>query len=145
MEHKLTLYLKGTLNMASQAIKDFRRIERKEKRKERREKFQKEHPALAEFLLKAQVTIAVVTAVGIPFALGYSMRMTDEKTQKIFDETQDDLERAMDRWCEGPKDYIDDEKKYHQDIGFGCFAVWPDAETYLNAETKRVKALSENT
>jgi len=131
--------------MSSKAVKDFRKLERKEARKERRERFQREHPDFAEFLFKMKVTLGVLIFAGVPFALGYSMRMSDEKAQKILDEKNDDLKKAMDRWCEGPKDYIDEEKKYHEDIGYGCFAVWPDAETYLDAETKRVKALSENT
>lgn len=115
----------------------------KKQRKERKEQFRKNHPILSDIILKIEVAAGVIAFTAVPFALGYSMRKSKEESDAIFNETNYELDKARARMDEGPKDYIDDERKFHQDIGYGCFAVWPNVESYLEAEAKRLQELSK--
>lgn len=109
----------------------------KEKRKEWKEAFREKHPVAAENIMTAKVVLGVIAVYSVPFIAGYSIRKSEEDQNRLFE----DVEKGLDRISTGPKDYIDEEGKYHEDIGYGCFAVWPDSDSYLEAQHNLVEHL----
>ena len=120
-----------------------KQTERKLKRKEKREKFKEEHPKMADFLLKAELTLGVLAIFSVPYFAGRSSKFEEVKENARMEGYLGASNEFLNEFSREELDYIDDEGKYHQDLKFGAYAVWPDAETYLNAEKQRIDALKD--
>lgn len=102
--------------------------------KERKDTFVQEHPKLVDNIEFVGVLCGVGLIWILPMFGSYQMGREEEREKTKADETK----RILDRITEGPYDYIDKEGRYHEDIGYGCYAVWPNKEAYLEKLTKYV-------
>ena len=132
------------MNQNSEKIRKREQRERQKRwRREKREKFQQDHPKLYDFIVKAEAVGLTVLLFGIPYALGYMSKHEDVKNEAElagYLKAENDFSNEIGR---PDIDYIDDEGKYHQDLHFGAYAVWPSREAYLDAERQRLNSLSE--
>lgn len=123
---------------------EFKEMTRKERRKAKREKFAEEHPKMAEFLLKTEITVGVLEFFAVPYFAGRASKFEDVKFESELNgyiKASNDMKNELGR---AERDFIDEDGKYHQDLKFGAYAVWKDKETYLDAERARLDSLSND-
>ena len=116
---------------------------RKERRKERREKFKEKHPWAADMLLNVEVGLGVLAIFAVPYFAGRSSKfeeVNNEAELRGYLKASNDFSNEYGRES---IDFIDVEGKYHQDLHFGAYAIWPSAEAYLDAEKQRLDALND--
>lgn len=128
--------------MISKAEKKSKFQEWKEKRKEKRKEWEEKHPEAAKGLLTAKCVLGFLGFSGLLFYSGWTLCKDKHMSDYIFDETKYELDNATRRYQGGPQDYVDEDGTFHQDIGYGCYAVWPNREAYLNAEKERLDNMS---
>ena len=134
------------MNQNPEEVRDLKREQherQKKRRKEKQAQFILKHPKLYDFTVKAEAVGLTVLLFGIPYILGRMSKCEEVKNDAELNgylRAGNDFSQELGR---PDIDFIDDEGKYHQDLHFGAYAVWPNREAYLDAERQRLDSLPE--